>query len=499
MHKLGALIVCLLLLAACGSTAQRTAGFTDDGTGAVASDEFGPTADAADAGGEAAPGASAKSGGVTSTTTRRAAGQGGKAAAGATQARVPGVTATEIRVGYGTQKDADQAAVAFGLQAVFGDQEGQARAIVDDINKRGGVLGRKLALVFHDDKTANDNASPDVAATAQCNDWTQDRPVFAGINIVASRNRPSYFACMAKARTPALFSDLTAHSLGDIRTYAPYLYAPGVATFQRWVPTWIQRLNARGYFSSWNATAGAPGTAPVKIGVPYQDSDTGRVYFEEVKRALSAIGRKADDSFAFAPEDANALAQIPQIVLRFKANQITHVLLPQSAYVVTPVAEQQAFRPRYALTTLDGLASLTITTSPPAQLQGALGLGWFPASDVDAAHDPGDVSANETRCKKVMEAAGFSTADRLTLTVQLINCDLFLVFADALNKAGTLSASALQQGTAALGGSFPPAFTFVELYGPGRYDGAAAGRDIGYDAGCGCFAYLDRVNRPFPA
>jgi len=76
-------------------------------------------------------------------------------------------------------------------------QQDEIQVYTDDINKRGGVLGHKLSLVFHDDKTANDNANPDVTATAQCQDWTRDRPVFAGINVVGDRNRDSFFSCMA--------------------------------------------------------------------------------------------------------------------------------------------------------------------------------------------------------------------------------------------------------------------------------------------------------------
>jgi hypothetical protein len=150
------------------------------------------------------------------------------------------------------------------------------------------------------------------------------------------------------------------------------------------------------------------------------------------------------------------------------------------------------------MTTLDGLSSLTLTTSPAAQLHGVLGVGWFPASDVDAAHDPGDVSATETRCKKVMADAGLATTDRLTLTVQLINCDLFAMLADALTRAGAITPAALQQGAASLGTSFLSAFTFEERFGAGRYDGAAAARDLAYDDPCACFRYRDTVNRAFP-
>jgi hypothetical protein len=251
-----------------------------------------------------------------------------------------------------------------------------------------------------------------------------------------------------------------------------------------------------GYFSGWDTATGGPGPAPVKVGVPYTDDDSGRRYFDAVKKALAGVGRKADDSFAFNA-DSSALAQIPQVVLRFRSNGITHVLLPASAYLVTPVAERQGYRPRYAMTTIDGLSSLTLTTSPAAQLHGVLGVGWFPASDVDAAHDPGDVSPNETRCKKDMADAGQATTDRLTLTVQLINCDLFFMLAESLTRAREITPTALQQGATSLGASFLSAFTFAEQYGPGRYDGASAARDLGYDDGCACFRYHDAVNRPF--
>jgi ABC-type branched-subunit amino acid transport system substrate-binding protein len=490
--------------AACGSTVQMRSTATPSASGESGLDGAGTYADGASGDGGAgevggdgveSPAAAGRSGRATSGGPRNSTIPTG---AGGSTGKVTGVTSTEIRIGYGTQKDADQAAVAYGLQAVFGDQEGQARAIADDINRHGGVLGRKLVLVFHDDKTANDTANPDATATAQCADWTQDHPVFAGINIVANRNRPSFFGCMANAHTPVLYSDLDSHSRADLQKFAPYLYAPGVATLERYVPTWIERLSARGYFTGWNTASGSAGNAPVKVGVPYTDNDIGRRYFAAVKSALAAAGRRVDDSFAFAADDGTALSQIPQVILRFRRNGITHVLLPQSAYLVTPVAEQQGYRPRYGLTTLDGLASVTTTTSPEAQLNGALGVGWFPASDVDASHSPGPVSANETRCRKVMADAGFATTDPLTLTVQLINCDLFLMLSDALNRAGTISATALQRGAAALGNGFPPVFTFVERYGPGRYDGAAAARDIAYDNGCNCFTFLDATNRAFP-
>jgi len=502
--KARSVVLAILLstaLVGCGSTVRQTVASSQNGTTSS-------TGDAIDGAGAArAPGVGGPNGvGANASTTivggTDAGGGNSRAdvsAPGAPSGSVTGVTATQIRVGYGTQKDADQAAGTFGLNAVFGDQEGQARAVVNDINANGGVLGRKLVLVFHDDRTANDLRDPDTTATSECTDWTQDKKVFAGINIVGARNRDSMFGCMKKAHTPLLVSDLVGHSLHQLQTYAPYLYMPGVATIERWAPVWIKRLNARGYFRGWNTTLGASGTAPVKVGVPYQDSPEGHRYFSIVSRALASVGRKADDSFAFSKDDSTALQQIPAIILQFKSHNVTHVLLPESAYLVTPVAERQSYRPRYGMTTLDGLSSLTVTTSPREQLAGTLAVGWLPVSDVDAAHDPGDVGPNETRCRRVMTKAGQDTSNRLTFTTELIVCELFYFLASALNHAGTISASALQSGAAALGDRFPSAFTFIERYGPQRFDGAGAVRDVGFNSGCSCFVFLDRVNRALPS
>jgi hypothetical protein len=486
-------------LAACGSTvssAQRAqTGAAGDGLGAASAAESGlgdPLA------GDAGTGA-ASAAGNTATGGRRA---GAAATAGngsAASTRKVGVTATEISIGFGTSNDAAEVGKTFGLAASFGDQEAQAKAVVEDLNKRGGVLGRKISLVLHDTPTASTLQDPNSAQQAQCTDWTEDHKVFAAINIVGDLNQEVQFGCMVKHHTPLVISDLAGHSVGQIGRFAPYLYAAGVATVDRYVPAWIDQLVADNYFTSWDTITGAPGATPVKIGVPYTDNEVGRQYFKVVQQALAAHNLAVGDSFAFSANAAEGVAQISSTVVRFRSNGVTHVLLPESAYLVTPAAEQQRYRPRYGVTTLDGLASLTVATSPPGQLNGALGLGWLPQSDVDAAHDPGPVSPAQTHCLDVMDKAGQTTSDRLAQTTQLIVCDAFNFLVAALNGGGDVTPDAFRRGVALLGSGFPSAITFQERYGPNRYDGAAAGRGLAYQAACNCFVYSQKSDRPFPA
>jgi len=486
------------VLAGCGSTvpvshrAQQPAGNElDHGTGA----DGGRTQLTTGASGGSI-GASGPIGSGVGRTARTGDASQTSTASGATTH--VGVTASDILIGFGTEKDASTAAQTFGLNAAFGDQEGEAQAVVDDINRRG-VLGRKFRLVLHDTATANALQDPNAAQQAQCSDWTEDHKVFAAVNIVGDLNGATLFGCMAKRQTPLVMSDLTSHTIADLGRFAPYLYAAGVATVDRYVPVWIDRLVADKYFTSWDTVAGAPGSAPVKIGVGYVDNDTGHQYLKLVQQALARHGLSVGDSFAFSPDTTQGLSQISPSLFRFRSNGVTHILLPENAYLVTPVAEQQHYRPRYAITTFDGLSSLTTSTSPPGQLNGSLGLGWLPVSDVDAARDPGPVSPSETHCLDVMKAGGQASTDRLVQTTQLIICDAFSFIATALTNGRDVTPEAFRRGVAALGSGFASAMTFQERYGPSRFDGASAGRDLAYVAACNCYAYPDRTDHPFPA
>jgi len=441
------------------------------------------------------------SGGGTSagrTSPGTARGTAGSAATNAAATR-PGVSTSEILVGFGTENDASTAAKTFGLNAAFGDQEAEAQAMVDDLNRRGGVLGRKFRLVFHDTATANALSDANAAQQAQCSDWTEDHKVFAAVNIVGDLNGEVLFGCMAKHATPLVMSDLASHTVADLGRFAPYLYAAGVATVDRYVPVWIDRLVADRYFTPWDTVAGASGTAAVKIGVPYVDNAVGRQYLKLVQQSLARHGLSVGDSFAFSENSGEALSQIAPTLFRFRSSGVTHILLPESAYLVTPQAEQQHYRPRYAITTFDGLSSLTTATSPPGQLNGSMGLGWLPVSDVDAAHDPGPVSPAQTHCLDVMRAAGQDSTDRLVQTTQLIVCDAFTFLAAALTNGGEPTPDAFRRGVAALSSGFPSSMTFQERYGPNRFDGAAAGRDLAFRSDCNCYVYADRVDRPFAA
>lgn len=210
--------VALLATAACGSTVQSGGGtafggaetLTPDGSAAVGGDGLGgegmggedltgdglaPSAGGgtgaafgggagettgAFGGGSTASGGSA--GGALTTSgggpTSSGFGTGTTGdAAGSEVVHGPGVTDKTIALGIPYCTDCSSANAALGAGGEDpGDQRRYMQAALDDVNARGGVLGRKLVPVFHA-ISASDNI--DTSAQAMCETWTKDNKVLS--------------------------------------------------------------------------------------------------------------------------------------------------------------------------------------------------------------------------------------------------------------------------------------------------------------------------------
>ena len=72
---------------------------------------------------------------------------------------------------------------------------------------------------------------------------------------------------------------------------------------------------------------------------------------------------------------------------------------------------------------------------------------------------------------------------------------LFLKF--LLDRGASTAPGALRQAVESLGTSYESAWTFGTRFGPGRHDGATAGRVLVYEDGCECFRY-EGADIPIP-
>ena len=205
------LLGALVLLAGCGSTVQysgsasvTTGGDTGLG-GPVAVGQSGT-------GGGASPAVPGQGGTAPAGTTGSTAAGSGQVPVGGAPTAVPlpgggpetglGFTKDTIKIGYATADDYNAFAGSLGINGVTasGDPKVQMQAVVNDINKRGGLLGRKIVLVPHDYNTAQTVNDPASANQAACADWTEDNHVFAVV--LAPIIEDTLLSCLAKARTP---------------------------------------------------------------------------------------------------------------------------------------------------------------------------------------------------------------------------------------------------------------------------------------------------------
>ena len=479
----------LVLTAGCGSTVGQRDVAVAENAGEV--EQFGGTVDTAGQGAQP-PADRASVAGALSAPARRTASSVGGAVNSARPAPTSGrgFNAKELFIGYNTWKDVSRFGTTVGVEGAEPfDQEAVARAVVDDINGRGGIAGRRVVLVFYDYQTA-DLPNPTVADQKACTLFTEDRPVFAVVAAVGPVT-DLLPECLAKAGVPLIANDNIPRPQAMFERLAAYLYSTASPTMEHFVRAVLPRAVANGYLGKWDVVRGDAGAAPVKVGLLVSDSPAGELFVKLVTAELARRGVTAYTTFAANPLDAS---QMQAAVLRFNGEGVTHVIPEALNLLLFPqAAESQRYRPRYLVSTAQALL-LVQGTAPPAQLKGALGAGYFPSYDVDNAHDPGEVSPYESHCKEAQRRGGTNPNQRNAFNAMGKACDGFRFLEVAITKGG-LSTDGIRRAVPLL--SFiEPAGAFSISFSGGRLDGAAAVRDIGYDVGDRAFYYLSRTNHP---
>lgn len=510
-----ACLLALLATTACGSTVQQAgpgsaglpgSGLAGDGLSAPGADD--PPAAAADgevAGGPEAPGAAPGTGPAAAGPApvgapaqgSVAGAPGGGATAPVAAGSIPetgrGWDAKNVYIGVATQKDVQQAFETVGVSGLnAGDQEGQALAMAAELNRRGGLFGRKVQIVFRDHATIATASDPNTTAQATCTFFTQDRPVVAFLNPVTLMDGSALRSCFAKARVPLFSASVAALDNRALQTYAPYMIASVAPAWDPHIAVLVTRLKAQGYFGGWDAAAGAavPGTA--KIGILIKNDDISGRIVALIRKAVEGAG--ATDVQVYAFKDGSEMSSA---VLQFRGRGVTHVVSTDGGALLGFMlsAEDQGYRPRYALSSFLTPAALLEGTAPQRQLVGAVGAGWSPSIDVSDARDPGDTGPGETECKKALAQGGQTfEGKRLAEAVAFAFCDGLRLIAASAKAGGGLSGPQIAQGMQTAGPRLASAFGFGNGFGPGRYFLPGAVRDLAYDAGCRCFAYTSRTS-----
>ena len=391
-----------------------------------------------------------------------------------------------VYIGVTTQKDVQAAASSIGADGLdAGDQEGQALAVADELNRRGGLLGRRIKVVFRDLRTIDTVRDPVAAGNAACTYFTQDRPVVALVNAVTLLDKPSFRACLAKARVPLFSASVAAVDRVVSDELAPYFYQSVAPTWDALAPVLAARLRAQGWFGGWNPGTGSLAATKAKVGVLVVSEPVGRRVGAAISRALAGVGHGDAVTYEYAKA-----GDLEPAVLQFAADGVTHVIASNTDLLSFQLAaSSQRYRPRYGVTSINAPQVLAIN-SPPGQNVGAMGVGWSPSLDVRDADDPGDTGPGETECRAILAKGGHTfTGKRVAEAVAFAFCDgLRLVVAGAV-AGGGLTGPQIYAGVLRVAPSFSSAFSFRSGLAPGRLYVPGGVRDLVWDTPCDCMKY----------
>ena len=486
-----------LVLAGCGSTVQvRSAetfgqdGLAQDGLGGSGSAASGlaegqdgvavgpgGTADGVPQNADGTiPGTTSTTGGGTSATGPGSATTSGTASAGS------GVTASKepVKVGIITQPGLEKTAKALGLNGVTtGDTRAQAEAVIAWIQRNGGLGGRPVKVYEYAVNT--NETSADKMQNEACSAMAEDYKVRFVVTVLASVQVLA--ACLEKFGV-GLLADNTNFGDSTMRRFAPILGNPSEMAPGRMMKLLVDDLVKRKWL-----------TPASKIGVLADDGPDGHATVDgPLTAALRSHGLKAASTVFINPKTGDGgSSQSGSAVLRFRSDGVDKVLpVMYSPVYFMIAAENQGYRPAYAMVSAQGPGALIETLAPPNQLKNAAGVGWAPYLDIGRGKKPPAVSERATLCFELMEKAGQTSSSALVKGFQAQVCDMLFYLKDLADLKPTLPADILTSGRVALGKTFvSPATYRVDV--THRTDGVDGYRPLAYLDDCGCFQYVGPV------
>jgi ABC-type branched-subunit amino acid transport system substrate-binding protein len=504
-------MVVAALVTACGSTAQvSSTGVIGGGQQATTGGDGlglpGTTGSPLDGGTGAVTGGVGTSGGGTSGGVAGSSGAPGTTGTGGTGAAVqsrhlaPGVTGKVVYVGINHDANADGVNQAVGIGAIsHGDDRANTQAIIDDINKHGGVGGRKLEAVYAPvDSTSTQTLDQQDAAACQV--YTRDRPVFA----VVDANREGFRDCVGRAGVLALTEGLPTVGEESFRRHPLYLEM-GYPNLDRLARYHVTPLDEQKYFTPWDTINARPAAAgEVRVGVlTYND----RIFSEAVDRHLvPALKRRGFPvvvvkiaPLATASDAGAQAAAIKSAQLTFASNRVTHVLTFETngnlSTFFLPSARSQGYYPRLGVNTASATEALIEAgITEPRQMNGAVGYGWMPTLDLRQQDNPVSApwsNANRRHCLQVMREHGITFDSGNAEGIGLSSCASLYLLKQVLDAhPDGVQLGAFVPYALALGRSYQPAGVVGVGFRPGRQDPTDRAYYWRYVSACGCFRYF---------
>ena len=427
-------------------------------------------------------GAAAAAQGAGGPNARSATAAGATSAAGRRCSSPPGstqgVTATQIKVAVAVTNIVGPAANSiFGIPSAD-EQHAAYQAVIDDVNKHGGVACRQLAPTFYVVTPADTASEQQVCLTIA------QSGAFATFDTGSLSVAPGVPGCFAQHQV-AFFSAIALEE-GTIRQFFPYLFAMG--SYQELYHSAAYALQARGAFD--------PASGFKKLGYIYHDCFKEAV--DGYRGWLRDAGVPDAQVVTYDVGCASGFASpsdIQQAILKFQREGVTHLTEAQFTgdfATFTNVAQQQGFHPKYVIPD-DAIMATSYGSSRPNadNIDGATAITITAGGE---EHTPGiPPSPGTARCDTILKPLGIQTVRQVNSDALGDACDLIWMFQAALEHAPSLQPAALPTGLQRAG-----SVEFSYPQGPNDFGGGPgvtfAGqfwRPTQFSKGCACWHLLD--------
>jgi ABC-type branched-subunit amino acid transport system substrate-binding protein len=490
--------LCLALLATgCGTTvsAQGQAAAGVDGTNSLgvptqgatsagvpgSGTAVGPTTPTGTGGATTAPGASAGPGSLPGGTT----GGAGTSTGTVARSRAP------IEIGFLVAKCGNCDLLGSGYGQSAHSMRDILQALVNDQNRRGGLLGRKIVPIFAE----QDTAAPDFNTMLQeiCATFTQDHKVKAVVG--AGFGFSEILAnCLGKAGIPVIDAMRTTGvpDRVDLAKYPNYVISsePMLDVYNLVAYTsgvddgWLKQSSKLGVLNF-----DCPSTMRVWRNVikPYLARQKIPVTVEQTSSCIKGsgdIGRAAQD--------------VQQAVLKMQSNGVDVVAITDIPLVVfATAAETQRYRPKYLATEGGGPSYTSLV--PAGQVPNIHAPGWAPSFDLAPSQQPAKTAAQRT-CLANLTRGGLSGQVPSEHVLYFALCGAFDLYVRSVARADDVSTAGVLNAVNTTGSAFTSPYLLdgQTLLGPTKHAAAVRYRTSLYNASCSCFTYVGPA-RPLPS
>jgi hypothetical protein len=501
-----ALCAVVLGVSGCGTTVPLTAGTASGPAGAAGTNSgLTPVTAGQPTGPGAAPGLTGP--GPQSATSTTA----GVAPGSTTFTAVPSLPTSgssgrpTIRLGVVYLKGLEAAYKAAGASSSAVDSKAAYEAVVKSINANAGAPAKMTADYFAIDASSSESRDSQLASA--CAHFTQDKHVDI-VSSFTSGNGGSLAHCLAGRGTP-MIDGLASASVGaSVFTQNPTLWAPSQLSLDRVASLQASYLSRQSWAAKrWPSDTRCAAIAQPRIGVvTFDRPDWRAAYNRGMKPAFKAAGTPVYDEYFIAVEGntaqqvSGAAAGAQSAVLKFANDCVDHVVFLSNVavdYLFMNVADQQNYRPRYGLSSLEAPPVIVQNvTAPGSQLHGAIGPGWAPFADVNAKDFDASARRPGAECIRILTAAEMAPKDNNAAFLALPSCEgpMFALAAFGrwlqLGRRGTLL-----DAVNGMGSSYAAAGAMQTQISSQQHDGAAAYRGLAFQDACTCFRYVTAVTR----